>query len=417
MFKTSTRIALRFSSLTALLLVIFGVIINLIFFWFWVQGEQRLLKVPLEVKWRIQLSEEAKRWLREYFQDTALIAKDTELAEELLEKEHRFLNLVVYEDHRYMSKEFENYIVVRDVTRPMEQQMGLIRLSLLLLIICTIVSYLLGRVFVRTALRDLDKLVEHVQNLDVRSLSKPLLLTHLPPWDELLVVTEAINKAHASLHEQIEVIKRFVSHASHEMKTPLMIMQTDSELAIKAKNYQQWLEKNIATIGNLNRLLEALLLMTRWQQQSQIQNTSVSLATIIKDLVTTAQKCPKNTFQWDVELDEFIIQVSHQGMVERVITNLLDNAMKYTPPWGKITLRLTPEKLILSDTGVGISPESVEKIREPFWQADSSKWRDSGFGLWLSLVKQLIKLLWWTITVSSVQWEWTTFVIYFDQKI
>jgi signal transduction histidine kinase len=53
------------------------------------------------------------------------------------------------------------------------------------------------------------------------------------------VVTEAINKAHASLHEQIEVIKRFVSHASHEMKTPLMIMQTDSELAIKAKNYQQ----------------------------------------------------------------------------------------------------------------------------------------------------------------------------------
>jgi hypothetical protein len=119
--------------------------------------------------------------LREYFQDTALIAKDTELAEELLEEEHHFLNLVIYEDHRYMSKELENYIVVRDVTRPMEQQMGLIRLSLLLLIICTIVSYLLGRVFVRTALRDLDKLVEHVQNLDVRSLSKPLLLTHLPP--------------------------------------------------------------------------------------------------------------------------------------------------------------------------------------------------------------------------------------------
>jgi hypothetical protein len=50
MFKTSTRIALRFSSLTALLLVIFGVIINLIFFFFWIQGEQRLLKVPLEVK-------------------------------------------------------------------------------------------------------------------------------------------------------------------------------------------------------------------------------------------------------------------------------------------------------------------------------------------------------------------------------
>jgi K+-sensing histidine kinase KdpD len=48
--------------------------------------------------------------------------------------------------------------------------------------------------------------------------------------------------------------------------------------------------------------------------------------------VTTAQKCPKNTFQWDVQLDEFIIQVSHQGMAERVITNLLDNAMKYTPP-------------------------------------------------------------------------------------
>lgn len=412
MFKTSTRIALRFSSLTALLLVIFGVIINLIFFWFWVHGEQRLLKIPLEVRGRIELTEQAKQWLREYFQDTALIDIDKPLAQELLEEDH-LLNLTRFDDNWYMHKELPGHVVVRDVTRPMEQQMWLIRLSLILLIICTIISYLLGRVFVRRALRDLDKLVEHVQKLDVRSLSKPLVLSHLPPWDELRVVTEAINEAHTSLYEQIEVIKRFVTHASHEMKTPLMIMQTDSELALKAKNYQHWLEKNITTIGHLNRLLEALLLMTRWQNQP-LQNTiPLSLAEVIKELITNAQKSTSKQFTWDVQLDEFILQVSHQGVVERIVTNLLDNAMKYTTQGGTISVKLTPEKLMITDTGVGISPESLEKMREPFRQADSSKGIDSWFGLWLSLVKQLVKLLWRTINVTSTQWVGTSFIIYF----
>jgi len=71
------------------------------------------------------------------------------------------------------------------------------------------------------------------------------------------------------------------------------------------------------------------------------------------------------------------LQVSHQGVVERIVTNLLDNAMKYTTQGGTISVKLTPEKLMITDTGVGISPESLEKMREPFRQADSSKGIDS----------------------------------------
>ncbi len=410
--KTSSRIALRFSWLTALLLIIFWFIINLVFFWFWVSGEQRLLKIPLNVKGRIQLTQEAKEWLREYFQDIALIDKDKPLAIELLEEDH-LLNIMHYGDNRYMYKELADYVVVRDVTRPMEHQLGLIRLSIILLILCTFTSYLLGKRTVRHALRDLDKLVEHVKQLNVRSLSKPLELSHLPANDELRVVTDAINVAHQSLFEQIELIKRFVSHASHELKTPLMIMQTDSELALKAKKYQAWLEKNLATIDQLNRLLEALLLLTRGQQDAELPLVPVPMARVISEVISQVQKATHKEFTWDINLDQFVVVQAHQGIVERIVINLVENAVKYTPNHGTISIVLKPNSLVIHDSGEGISAENIWKIREPFWQADSSKGKDSWFGLWLSLVHHLVKLMHWNITVESTPGKWTTFIVYF----
>ncbi len=411
MLKTSTRIALRFSGLTAILLVIFGIIINLIFFLFWVRGEQHLLKVPLEVKGHIELTVEAKRWLREYFQDIALIDKATPLAQEIMEEHHR-LNLVNYDDHRYMYKDVVDRIIVRDVTRAVAQQWGLIRLSLVLLILFTFISYVLARKVVRYALSDLDKLVAHVKKIDVKSLTTPLQFSHLPQDDELRVVADAINDANTSLNEQIELIKRFVSHASHELKTPLMIMQTDSELAIKAKTFQQWLEKNITTIGHLNRLMEALLLLTRGQQELQL--APLTLANIINPLITSAQQATHKELHWEIALDESVIQPAHQGVVERIVSNLLDNAVKYTPSHGTITVSLDPHALVVSDTGQGIELNDLGKIREPFRQADTSKWADNGFGLGLSIVQQLVKLLNRRIIVESTPWHGTTFTVYFS---
>lgn len=276
------------------------------------------------------MSEEAKESLREYFQDTALIDKTKPVGKAFLENRHP-LNLMEYEDHRYMYKELPEHIVVRDITRAVEQQLGLVRLSFLVLVVCTVVSYFLGRWVVRRALRDLDRLVDHVRQLDVYTLKSPLMLMHLPEDDEVRVVTDAVNQAHASLHEQIDRIKRFVSHASHELKTPLMILQTDSELALKTKTYEQGLQKNLATIAHVNRLLETLLLISRYQSGDDVVRDNVLVSALVAKAIALVQQATTKPLHRVVELDEQVVVHAHAGIIERIVTNVVENAIKYTP--------------------------------------------------------------------------------------
>jgi signal transduction histidine kinase len=96
-----------------------------------------------------------------------------------------------------------------------------------------------------------------------------------------------------------------------------------------------------------------------------------------------------------------------------IVKNILENAYKFTPAWWTINISLDANKLIIKDTGKGISASDLDHIWERFWQADRSKTDTKSFGLWLYLVKLLVEKHGRKITMSSKIGKWTVCTISF----
>jgi signal transduction histidine kinase len=152
------------------------------------------------------------------------------------------------------------------------------------------ISYVGSRWFVRRALRDLHELSAYVSSLDVDTLHSSIDFEHLPDDDEIQTVARAINEMGSKIDMQVASIKQFISYVSHEFKTPLMVMRTDAELALKSQNFEVGLKKNVQGIDTLNRLLESLLLLTRAQSGNTLHRGEVVIRDLVEECLTQVQQ-------------------------------------------------------------------------------------------------------------------------------
>ncbi|USN55375.1 MAG: HAMP domain-containing histidine kinase [Candidatus Peribacteria bacterium] len=253
-----------------------------------------------------------------------------------------------------------------------------------------LLSYAGSTWFVSKALSDLHALSMYVNKLDVNTLHKRIDFAHLPPDDEIQKVATAINLMGEKIDAQVKSIKQFISYVSHEFRTPLMVMRTDAELALKSQKYQAGLEKNMKSVDTLNRLLDSLLVLTRAQSGNHLEKAEVE----VSHIVTSCQQ--EVALQYDKQITYSCsgeAQVEcHQGSLERILINLLDNAYKYCRDGDALTVTISEQGIVIADTGIGIAQDSLQHIWDPFWQSDVSKGEDHGFGLGLALVKALVEL-------------------------
>lgn len=189
-----------------------------------------------------------------------------------------------------------------------------------------------------------------------------------------------------------------------------MSLQSTIEVAQKTKQYDHLFVQVREQVGSMQRLLDTLTLLTRLQSAPDIHLQNIALTPLLTQLVTTAQQtypdsiftstsAPDLTITWDA------------GILERIVTNLLDNAGKFTPPGGTITVHADAHHLRITDTGYGIAPQDLSHIREPFRQGDAAR-NTSWFGLGLRLVQQLVAVMKWKISVTSELGKGTTFMIH-----
>lgn len=225
--------------------------------------------------------------------------------------------------------------------------------------------------------------------------------------------------------KQLEEVRReFVANVSHELRTPLSIFQGYLENLIDDPTMPRKGQMEVFEIlrkhsHRLNALLEDLLTLARLEsRQERVARTDVDLGQLMQSVAGDwADKVRQKKLTLTVEVAPGLAPVSADRFrIEQVLHNLLENAVKYTEPDGRITLRATfdAEAVILrvEDTGIGIPPADLPHIFERFYRADKARSREQGgTGLGLSIVKHIVQLHGGTVSAESKYGKGTAIVL------
>ena len=230
--------------------------------------------------------------------------------------------------------------------------------------------------------------------------------------DELYALSQNINNLLDRIEYAIEREKQFTSDASHELRTPLAVIKGTMEVLIrKPRNQQEYEDKInfcISEVDRLNKMVDQLLLLARFENQKQnINNESIYLNALLLDQITRfSEKIATKKITINTNFtSEFYIN-SDSYLVSIIISNLISNAIKYTNNHGEISIILSQnsESLLFTiiDNGIGIAKNDLDKVFHSFYRADSLNHTTiKGSGLGLSIVKRLCELLSVTITIES----------------
>ena len=273
----------------------------------------------------------------------------------------------------------------------------------------------IGTYFIsRRALTPLHDLSTKIGKIQAQNLSESLEIPDSN--DEISQLTASFNKMLSRLDDAFTAQKQFSASAAHELRTPLAVMQTNLEVFARKKTpsteeYQEIFSLIQEQTGRLSHLAEILLDMTGIQTVERSETISLAELTeeVFCDLTSVAEQKQIELIQRD---GDCTVTGSYL-LLYRAVYNLVENAIKYNHPSGKVTVTLHPGKVILdassqphpadcafieiSDTGIGISPEYQEKIFAPFFRVDKSRSRAmGGAGLGLALVTEIARQQWRT---------------------
>ncbi len=236
----------------------------------------------------------------------------------------------------------------------------------------------------------------------------------------------------ANKQRELENIKaRFFANLSHEFRTPLTLIKgpIDELLAGTAKNNQQeYFELIKRNSEKLQELIDQLLELTHLENAAiPLKAKKENLVNLLKGLVSSFDSMAKQkniTLSFDSLSDRILCWIDRDKM-EKIINNLLSNAFKFTGMGGDIKVQIenttnNDEDFALvkiSDSGIGIPKDKLDKIFDRFYQVDDSLRKNyGGSGIGLALVKELVDLHKWEIDVESESGKGTTFYLYIPMK-
>ncbi|ODA17814.1 two-component sensor histidine kinase [Geobacillus thermoleovorans] len=223
--------------------------------------------------------------------------------------------------------------------------------------------------------------------------------------DEIGRLAEAFNQMADAIAKEDERKREFLANVSHELRTPLSYMKGYSEalLAGLAKTKEEekaYLRLIHRETERMERLVRDLLDLARLEGQSvPLERAPVAFAQVIEDVIATYEPiAAQKRIELACELDYDIIVNGDADRLEQVVRNLLDNAIRYTPEGGAVTVRLSrlseaEGELVIQDTGKGIPKDQLPLLGQRFFRVDRARTRkEGGTGLGLAIVKQIVSL-------------------------
>jgi heavy metal sensor kinase len=267
--------------------------------------------------------------------------------------------------------------------------------------------------------RPITQMSATAELLSEKDLSKRLDLNHFD--SELAGLGEVLNRLFSRLDASFSRQRQFTADASHELRTPLTVIRSASELALSQprtpEEYQETIEVSLKAAERMTNLVNGLLALARLDSSNaDFHLTQINLSDLASESVSLLGAIASEK-QISLVSDLHAVQIfGNPESLSRMIDNLINNAIIYNKPGGKVFIKLSKSDnkavLEIKDTGVGISEEHLPFIFERFYRVDKARSRFSGgSGLGLAICKGVIEKHNGTITVQSVLGEGTTFQI------
>ncbi|MEK6289124.1 MAG: heavy metal sensor histidine kinase [Acidobacteriota bacterium] len=307
---------------------------------------------------------------------------------------------------------------LRDVQRAQKQ-------LILLLAIANPLALLLaslgGLWLASRALSPVDRLTRAAERIGRGNLSERV--EEHRSQDEIGRLAATFNQMISRLEQTFERERRFTADASHELKTPLAVLRGDMEVALRRQRtpeeYQRVLESSLEEIARLTKLTEDLLTLARSDaDQSVLEREHVELdqlAAEAREYIAPLAQSAGVSLSYEAPASAIVVE-GDQKRLQQLLVNLLDNAIKYTPPGGSARLTLSREGssavIEVSDNGRGIPASALPHIFERFYrQTDPRDSRVTGFGLGLAISKWIADAHAGSIAVNSNEGQGSTFTV------
>jgi two-component system OmpR family sensor kinase len=298
-----------------------------------------------------------------------------------------------------------------------ELLLGLFFAALLFLLLSGIGSGLL----VGRALRPINHIVTEAEELTPDRLGSVQLSPRTLSDTEIGHLVAALNRMLARLSQSFTVQRQFTADASHELRTPLTILRGQFELALArdrpAAEYQATLESGLEEVLRMARIVESLAYLTRGDAAGPLGRfLPLSLAALAGEVTATlaGQAAAKN-LHLICEAETETQVCGDTDALRRLIQNLVENALTYTPPGGTVTVTVTDNsdhcQLQVTDTGVGIAPADLPHVFDRFFRADPARVNTGGSGLGLSIVQSIAEAHGGEVKVWSEPSEGSSFTV------
>jgi len=279
-----------------------------------------------------------------------------------------------------------------------------------------------GYFLARKSLAPIASMNSQTQRISAENLSARLDVTN--SRDELGRLATTINDLLARLENSFKEQQRFIADASHELRTPLAVLRGETEVALSKtrtiEEYQQSLSLIQDEAERLSRIVEDLFILARQpiNTRAALNKERVSLNDAVRDCARAAQVLAmQKGVRLKFESDSPSIALNgDEELIRRMILNLLDNAVKYTPAGGEISLALVRQngnaEIVVRDTGMGIPEAAQPRVFDRFYRVDKARARAmGGAGLGLSIAQWIVEVHGGEIKLVSTPGHGSTFTV------
>jgi heavy metal sensor kinase len=277
-----------------------------------------------------------------------------------------------------------------------------------------------GYLLTRRGLAPLGRMAEQSQRITGQNLSVRLEIGRAA--EELESLAASFNELLARLDQSFDTMRRFVQDASHELRTPLAIIRGEADVALSRDRTAAEYRESLAAIQDesqrLSRLVDDLLNLARADAgRVQIKVEDLYLNELLSECCRSVQPlAAARQIDLQCRCAEDIAFRGDEVLLRRMVVNLLDNAVRYTLPGGKVSATLEAQgpdvRIRVTDTGIGIDAEASRHVFERFYRADQARSRQQdGFGLGLSIVKWIAESHQGGVELASQPGAGSTFTV------